>query len=192
MSLFFNFQPPLKVIISKASTMRHRQRAAHTYNVISYLLLLSLLIAAPIASRAARHLRSGSADNDKPGVESADLTPKAASNEAINVEEKHDIGNAAALVAHEANKTNATFEEDSSPALLENNEKATSTQNDENRKIEDAEQLQQENKELQIDIGDEDIEFIDNAGRDNDIANYQGNNLRECGKEFIGFEITTG
>uniref|UniRef100_A0A0A1X8W7 Cuticlin-1 n=1 Tax=Zeugodacus cucurbitae TaxID=28588 RepID=A0A0A1X8W7_ZEUCU len=171
--------------------MRHRQRSIHTHNAISHLLLLMLLIAAPIASSDARHSRTGLADNDKPAVEATGATPKAQLEEG-----RYDSRNSAAIVASEAQKTGSAPDatKEDSTAALENNEGKALSQKEVETK--DAEQFQQENKELQIDIGDigdEDIEFIDNAGEDSsDIGNDQDSNLQECDKELIGFEITTG
>ncbi|XP_036223875.2 uncharacterized protein [Bactrocera oleae] len=166
--------------------MRHRQCSLHTYNVTTCLLLLSLLIAAPITSSAARHSRSDLVGNEKSGGKATGATAKAASYQALSSEEKQDVGNPVAIVTSIANKTTKA----DSLVALENNKEASSAQSEDNSKA--IEQLQQENKELQLDIGDEDIEFTDKGGEDNDIANDQDSNFRECDKELIGFEIITG
>ncbi|XP_039948595.1 uncharacterized protein LOC120766915 [Bactrocera tryoni] len=163
--------------------MRHRQRSIHTYNVTTVVLLLSLLVAAPIATSAARQSRLDSVGNDKPRVAAAAATAKAVGYQALSAEENQDVGYSAAIVTGEVNKTT---KEDSLLAL-ENNAKASSAQSDEKTKT-----VEQESKELQLDIGDEDIEFIDKAGEENDIANDKESSFQKCDKELIGFEITTG
>ncbi|CAD6992664.1 unnamed protein product [Ceratitis capitata] len=183
--------------------MRQLNRTRHTYNVTSCILCLSLLIATPAASTAARHSRLDLAGNEKqiattttstaenvnaqPAVDTFNKQANTKDNP-ISSDEKQLIGNSAESIAEPANVVasvqNAT-EEDS---LL--TEKIASPQISDKKKEE--EQLQQENKELQIDIGDEEIEFVDNGGGDNSINGDEGSNFQECDNDFIGFEITTG